>query len=130
MDPDAPLVRRSGLGGFQYSDPYSSTAPDALHIIRLGLHLYIINTQQRSILTGRLEEAFPVKQRRGRALTAVNTRLKAKPRFLGSRLPTDALSCTKASGDELDFLIKCLPPALLASPELDEMQAMLAGAMA
>lgn len=48
--------------------------------------------------------------------------------FLGSRVPNGALSYDKASGDEVDVLIKCLPVAMLAVTELDALQPALAGA--
>ena len=75
LSPDAFLVARSGLGGFRYSDPYNCVVPDALHSIRLGLHLYFISLKLRSILSGLLLEQFPNDHQRAQALATLNTAL-------------------------------------------------------
>ena len=70
-------------------------------------------------------------QRRPKVMASINEVLEQKPRFLGGSLPPGALcfSTTKghARGHELDYLMRCLPPALLAARELDVLQPVLAG---
>lgn len=92
------------LEGFNHTDPYRLIFPDELHQSQKGDGEHLINIARNSLSKSHLKQ--------------VNNATLACPPFPGVQLPSEGLLTSWQSAQQLGALIKVLPPALLAAPDV------------
>lgn len=92
------------LDGFNHTNPYRLIFPDELHQSQKGDGEHLINIATNCLTPSQLK--------------LVNNATLACPPFPGVRLPSEGLLTTWQFAQQQGTLIKVLPPALLAIPEV------------